>query len=256
MKKLIAIITLLTLPLLACAQLPIVDITMVHVDDHYEVRIRPDGGDYQGVFSSILFTVKWNSSSPDAGEFIPSSEAASYGIFPTISGDITDDNGMSYAIYAGFGFQTISPNWVAGQEILLGTFPDDGQSNFQLMNDAWTSINNGDYYLSLNGSDRTGIIYQDFPTGIEKIVSRDLCLSMYPNPTNGVLKLVMDLPHGGPLFIGVIDQSGRVVKRKTINVSGGISTQEIDLSNLTSGKYTIQTRMGEQVSSLTCVLER
>jgi len=256
MKKLIIFLALLMTPLLMSAQLPIMDITMVYVDDHYEVRLRPDNGEYQGIFSSILFTVKWNSASGEIDTFTPSSEALSYGIVPTISGDIITTDGVSYARFAGFGFQTISPNWVANQEILLGTFADQGQTNFRLINDAWTAANNGDYYLSLNGVDRTGIIYQNVITGIEKIVSRDLCISLYPNPNEGRMKMVMDLPHGGSLFIGVIDTKGKVLKRKTIQVSGGISTWDLDLSDLTSGQYTIQTRIGNQVSSVGCTLQR
>lgn len=256
MKKLIIFLTCLFAPLLMRAQLPIMDITMVYSGGQYEVRLKPDNGEYQGIFSSILFTVKWNAASGIIGEFTPSAEAISYGVIPTISGDITTVNGTSYAIFAGFGFQTISPNWVAGQEILMGTFSDEGQTNFQLVNDAWTAANNGNYYLSLNGVDRTGIIYSNVTTSVEKITSRDMSVTLYPNPNNGTLKLVMDLPKGGLLFIGVIDANGKVVKRKTLQASSGSSTYDLDISDLASGQYTIQTRMGDLVRSLSCTLER
>lgn len=256
MKKLFIFLTCLFAPLLMSAQLPTMDITMVHVDDHYEVRIRPDNSGYEGVFSSILFAVKWDAASGAVGDFVPSTQAVSYGVLPVRSGEIVTVGGVSYAIFAGFGFQTISPNWTAFQEVVMGTFPDDGQTNFQLVNDAWTSANNGDYYLSLNGVDRTGVIYQDFTTSIEDVVSSDLCISLYPNPTEGTLNLVMDLPNGGLLFITVMDVTGKIVQRNTVQTFGGSTTHVLDLSSLTSGQYTIRTRIGDQVSSAVCTLHR
>lgn len=256
MKKLFIFLICTIAPLLMSAQLPIMDITMVHVDDHYEVRLRPDNGDYQGIFSSIVFTVRWDAASGSIGDFTPSSQAISYGINLTMSGNIATVGGLSYAIFAGFGFQTISPNWTADQEILFGTFPDDGQTNFKLVNDAWTASNNGNYYLSLNGIDRTGVIYQDITTGVQEIASRDIRVSLYPNPTEGNIKLVLDLSKGGTMLVEVVNSTGATVKSKTILAASGISIYDIDMSELASGQYMIRTRVGDQVNSLPCTLQR
>lgn len=258
MKKILSFLFCILAPLLMSAQLPMMDITLVPVGGQYELRLRPDNGDYQGVFSSIVFTVQWNGA-PEVpfGGFIPSTESLSYGISPALSGEVVTTGGNTYAVFAGFGLQTISPNWVAGEEIVMGVFPDNGYEDFGLADDAWTAANNADYFISLNGVDRTGIIYGDLTTGIEEVfVSRELCTTIYPNPTEGTMKVVVDLPHGGLLFIRVVNTKGETIHSSAVPTAEGISTHDIDMSAFASGQYFIETRMGDMRSSLPCIVQR
>lgn len=253
--KIIAFLFCILTPLLMSAQ-PIVDITLVPTGGQYEVRIRPDDAGFQGVFSSIVFTLRWNED-PDValGEFTPSSECTSYGLSIFPSGDVTAADGYHYAIFAGFSLQATNLDWTAGQEVLLGTIPDDGQMDMQLINDTWTLAHNGNFYVSLNGANQTGVIYHDITTGMEKITSRDLCASLYPNPTNGTIKLVIDLPASGYLSVSVINMNGEIVHHVLIPANKGMFTHEFDLSDVANGQYMVQTRMGAMRSSVPCIVQ-
>lgn len=71
-------------------------------------------------------------------------------------------NGFRYQVFAGFGFVPLSEvptAWAAGEEILVLCRVNviNGTAAFSIVDDAWTSDinNNGDYFISLNGLDRT-----------------------------------------------------------------------------------------------------
>jgi hypothetical protein len=65
---------------------------------------------------------------------------------------------------------------------------------------------------------------------------------MYPNPTNNQLNLVANRANGGEVFIQVIDMNGRVVKEEIWMAASGAIRHTVDVTNLTSGAYTIQFR--------------
>lgn len=146
------------------AQLPTVDITLVQVQaDRYEVRLRPDL-QFNGLFSSLVFTLRWSAgSAASLAEFSPTAAMQDIGIFPTISGDVVESGGARYATHVAFGFNSLASQgmaWNPGEEVVLGTLDVvGGPVAIELVNDGWTAANNGDFFISLNGSGQTGIIY-------------------------------------------------------------------------------------------------
>jgi len=143
-----------------------VDVSLHKVgNDTLEVRLRPTQN-FNQVVSNVVFTIRWRTSSNSSlGNVIQTFPENVY-IPMTKSGNEEDDSGFRYQIFAGFGFFQMSQfgaSWTAGQEVVLMRVPviSGASDTFQIINDAWTGDlnNNGDFYVSLNGTDRTGIIY-------------------------------------------------------------------------------------------------
>lgn len=228
----------------ASAQLPMVDITMESVDDgRLEVRLRPDL-DFNGVFASLVFTVRWEAgSSASILDFEPTDEMAEQGMFPNLSGEVTTSGPYQYAIFAGFGFASLSSlgqSWVANEEVVLGhLLVENGPAGFSLIEDDWTELNNGDYYISLNGADRTGSIYTTTTIARESPALGASCW-VFPNPSRGGAWLYLPKRAHGSKVIEVMDASGRVlVQWSTIDGTGsrGIA---LDSQAPSSGQYLVR----------------
>jgi hypothetical protein len=77
-------------------------------------------------------------------------------------GDVTVSGGVVYQKFGGIGFLTLSSlgtSWTAGTDIVLfSVVPSSLTPVFEIVNDAWTALNNGAYYVELNAIDKTGSI--------------------------------------------------------------------------------------------------
>ena len=188
------------LALTAKAQLPLLDITLAaNVNNELEVKVRPDQA-FNGLFSSLVFTVRWETAS-GASLDVPMQVMPAMAYIPiALSGSVTTDGAYSYATYAGFGFAPLSSfgaAWVAGTEYSLATIPVlNGTSVFEISSDSHTQGVNGGYFVSLNGTDRTGVIYST-STGITAGTPLPEGLRVVPNPSNGpVDRFRVDRPPG------------------------------------------------------------
>ena len=142
---------------------PTMDLTMVDNGlGQYEVRLRPDA-DFGDVISALTFAIRWDSAvgaALDTAVILQPAED----YLPVSGGQqVYHGNGYRYSVYNGFGFAPIvasGPAWLAGREYPLCTIdilvPG---TTFELVNDAWTAANNTDYFVSLNGTNSTGVYY-------------------------------------------------------------------------------------------------
>jgi hypothetical protein len=159
-------IRILALTIACCLALgseaqPLVDIRLV--DDGKGallVKVRPDG-DFTGLFSSLVFTLRWKASTgATLGKGEQSPPELQY-MTTNTSGPMTEDGGYRYQIYAGFGMVPLTnarTSWKAGEEVTLMRIPVNGTAAFEIVNDAWTAKKNGDYYAALNGLNKTGSV--------------------------------------------------------------------------------------------------
>lgn len=74
--------------------------------------------------------------------------------------------------------------------------------------------------------------------------------SVYPNPTNGNIKII-NSGKDGTVYVNVVNALGSVVKSLSFK---SFSEETIDLSNLKSGNYTIQFIAGDDVVNERVVL--
>ena len=67
----------------------------------------------------------------------------------------------------------------------------------------------------------------------------DNTLKAFPNPTNGLATITMDLPSEEEVTISIINQTGQLVKQTTLGKTQFIN-QQVDLSDLPNGMYLIR----------------
>ncbi len=224
------------------AQLPTVDITLVQtVEGPVEVRIRPDGP-FDGLMSSIVFTVRWADGQANLGTVQQFSPVNFYcGV--TKSGPEQVSNGFRYQVFAGFGFVPLSDvptAWTGGEEIVLCRINViNGTSAFNIVDDDWTNDinNNGNYFISLNGQDRTGEIYT-ISTAAEEVLASSGEVIMAPVPADRMLSITMPGEHAGPVDLRVTDAAGRMVRQEKLVFQGDVPVT-VDVSALPAGAYVL-----------------
>ena len=79
-------------------------------------------------------------------------------------------------------------------------------------------------------------------------------LTIWPNPSNGLVELQLDQPTNSALQLDVVDALGRLVAQRTL--AAGISRSSIDLGTLTEGSYTLQFTSGSLRSVRRLVIHR
>lgn len=224
------------------AQLPTVDITLVQtVEGPVEVRIRPDGP-FDGLMSSIVFTVRWADGQANLGTVQQFSPVNFYcGV--TKSGPEQVSNGFRYQVFAGFGFvplYDVPTAWTGGEEIVLCRINViNGTSAFNIVDDDWTNDinNNGNYFISLNGQDRTGEIYT-ISTAAEEVLASSGGVIMAPVPADRMLSITLPEEHAGPVDLRVTDAAGRMVRQEKLVFQGGVPVT-VDVSALPAGAYVL-----------------
>lgn len=221
------------------AQLPIVDIGMVPLENgQLEVRLRPDAF-FDGLISSMTVTIRRDEASvATVSDFTTASPWEDH-INLNFSESITD-GGYIYDLYVGFGFSplfTADLSWEADQEIVMGHFTvDNGPGTFQIVQDCPPN-SQGDYFVSLNSEDRTGVVYQ-ISTSTEDRSNDTPGVHISPNPSSGAARLSIDPGNQEQVAVQVLDAAGRMVQQLAIAV--GSSNLVLDPNSLPAGSYHIR----------------
>lgn len=236
----------------ATAQAGHVDITMVpNTDGQLEIRLRP-GANFDGMLSSLVFTVRWDAGTEAHLGAIQQVEPATTYVPLSRSGGEQEAGGERYQIFVGFGMtpmQWIPTNWVAGQEYTVATVAVTGTAEFSLVNDSWTALNNADYYLALGGLDQTGDIYGATTTGILAGEALGGGLSVVPNPTDKTSVIAIDLKKAQDLNLELLNAAGQVVWKESRPGSNGNVRIPLDLSNLDKGVYLLRMHAADKVTT-------
>jgi len=219
---------------------PIVDIVLVdNGNNELEVRVRPDGP-FDGIFSSLVFTIQWTTSDmADLGFVMQNSPESGY-VPISKSGDQWDDNGNRYQIFAGFGFNPLSTygaSWTANTEYTLMTIPVQNNSSvFNIVNDSWTNSMNGDYFVSLAGLNKTGIIYS-IATNILVGPSENYNVNILPNPNQGEFAMEFTTDQQDDYSIELVNSVGQVLFSQQLEKFSGVYNYKFDLTAESSGVY-------------------
>jgi len=229
------------------AQAP-VDIGLRSTGDKLEVVVRP-GNDFSGIVSSVVFTIRWDrSSGASLGEIVQEGVAANY-IPVQRSGAVREVGGFDYQVFAGFGtrpLHTLSTAWSASKEYVIATIPVTGDADFELVNDAWTgeATNNADFYLSLGGVDRTGIIYKGLATA-----KGDGAVTILPNPNKGVFTFAVEVENAVDLTVEVVNSLGQSIFTDEVTKFSGTYRRDMDITSMSSGVYILKVGRGDSVTS-------
>ncbi len=141
---------------------PTVDVTMANNrQGQVEIRVRLDQG-FDGVFSTLGFTLRWPASQGVAVDTAvacyPFQDALPVSAQPVQTvGDYMYrtflGTGVTLLSDAGFAIEPDREYAVCTADLLVPG------STVELINDAWTTANNRDFFSSLGGEEATGTIY-------------------------------------------------------------------------------------------------
>ena len=227
-----------------------VDITMVaNNDGQLEIKLRPQAN-FDGVVSSLVFTLKWDAATEAHLGAIQQSQPALAYLPVSRSGGEQDDGGNRYQIFVGFGLtpmQWIPTDWVAGQEYTIATIPVTGTAEFSLVNNTWTALNNADYYLALGGVDETGDIYGDISTGVVAGEFGESGFTVMPNPTDKATTIILNLHKPQDMRFELLNAAGQAVWKGSRPAASGSLRIPLDLSTFSKGAYLLRVYSGDQV---------
>ena len=242
------------------AQLPLVDITWsILPTQQVEVRMRPDGA-FNSLFSSEVFTIRWLDTG-EQGLGAISQDPEYFVCVPVSKSGIEQVSGIyRYQIFQGSSLTTFADaelNWEADQEYTIARIAIlNGSGFFEIVNDEWTGelTNNGDYYVSLEGQDRTGEIYNLF-TDVEVLDVGGGGLDLMPNPatTETTFRTTLDEPIQDAWF-RIMDATGRVVWSGVRDLPSGTYQETIDLRCASAGAYVLQLQHPDGVVSRRLVI--
>jgi hypothetical protein len=248
MKRILYTLALaLSLPLGLAAQ-SAVDVGIYNnTEGQVEVRVRPQEN-FSGIVSSMVFTLRWDKNSGASLGDVVQDEAMSTAIGMNPSGPVRENGNYFYQVFAGFSFSPLSASnmaWEAGKEFTLALVPVSGKAEVELVNDAWTGelANNGDYFVSLGGQDRTGVIYKSLANASDT----DGTVTIQPNPNNGLFNFQFTTLGPTNIQVEVVNALGQAVYSDRQNAFEGLYRREMDLTNQSNGIYYLKvTRNGEQ----------
>ncbi|TXI79079.1 MAG: T9SS type A sorting domain-containing protein [Flavobacteriales bacterium] len=224
------------------------DIGLYQTNGMLEVKVRPEA-DFSGIFSSLVYTIRWDANSnAGLGESAQDADVASY-MGVQRSGNVREEGGFRYAVFAGFGMQPLSSHgqsMEAGKEYTIARIPVTGQGEFELVNDAYTAErhNNGNFYAAFGGTDRTGIIYKGLATA-----SEDGSVLIQPNPNNGRFTLSFVNTEKGDVNVEVINSIGQSVYNETVRDLEGNYKKEMDLTTMGAGAYYVKLKRNGNTTS-------
>ena len=153
-------------------------------------------------------------------------------------------------------FVTVTPTylpveWNPGEDLTVLNFETETGALFAdrmwIADDSFTQQNNASYYVSVWGSDHTGMIDPPVVVSVNDLDPMTL-IRVYPNPVhNGKLTVDMMATRNQMLRIHMFDVSGTMLIDLPWQAFSGHSTKVIDLSALPPGAYMLNV-VGEKVN--------
>ncbi len=129
--------------------------------DRLEVFVRPNGQGFGDVMSGLTYTIQWPASSPAT---LGNRTLTCPDAFPSNPTAQVTAGGYNYRTFNGFSDQLLSTwgcAWPANQWVSVCTIPvvgNTGCTQFQIVNNGPGQPNNTNFFISLGGVEKTGII--------------------------------------------------------------------------------------------------
>lgn len=258
----------------ACAQLPVVDISLENDLSNHQLllHLRANDYDFGELLSNLVFTVRWPETSTATLSFGTSEwcPAPSSAFNPAPSAMVTPGNGFKYRSWNSIGLALLSEIQDDGgcdQTLFADTWThvltipvsnDPNGTFFEIADDQFTADNNRGFFVSLNGEQYTGTgtppteitgeIYS-FTTDVSA-VNAHAGLVLSPNPADNTTSIAW--PGSGPWSVAVFDATGRMVKQQRMSGPTGV----LATHDLAAGSYELRALEGRVVRSATLIVVR
>ena len=232
---------------------PIVDIDLhSRSSASVEVQLTPKT-DFGGVFSSLVFTITWEAATGEETPELQQTMEQRAIMVLAPSGPVHEVGGKRYLIYSGIGLtpiEEVGQPWRGGMSTSIGTFELGISKDITLADDAWVKErrNNGAFYVSLNGLDRTGHVGTRSATISG---TGPLSITLAPNPSNAQLvAFLVNNDKDGLLVIDITDAEGRLVHTHQCVVINGLAQGSLTHADmLAPGIYSVTARTGTSATT-------
>jgi hypothetical protein len=95
------------------------------------------------------------------------------------------------------------------------------------------------------------------PAGVETITGSNASLNLYPNPNNGIFRLVVSGIDGNQnVQLQITNLLGEVVYRANTHSNNGTILQDINIQNVSEGTYFVRVITADKVYNTKTVLNR
>jgi len=144
-------------------------------------------------------------------------------------------NSERFDVYRSFG----NPNSFVKVKTVEAAGNSNQLVNYQI-NDDISMIPAGPIYYKLVQVDNNGIQkHTDFVKITKKENREGKQVTLYPNPANNSVTLILSNFADGNVSLDLLDVTGRLVRKIDLNVVEGVSSEKIDLTNIPAGVYTL-----------------
>lgn len=217
-----------------------IHIFLAESETELQVKIISDVTTESGITDNVQFTLSWESSANEIIEPVIENAQSSFGLTP--QGDAIENYGKMYQTFVSVLPVELPDPMAMNDEVVLVTFtknkPDNISKSITIADNAFTKNHNGDYYVSLLGTNFTGTI-KNSSIGLSDLENSGL--SIYPNPvTSGIIHVEINLRKAQEVTISITDIHGKLVNYKKLQANKGLSNNPIDLHHLTNGIYYIK----------------
>jgi len=109
----------------------------------------------------------------------------------------------------------------------------------------WTTLDNSSLLAFVQNTASKDVLQSNVvnivaPVGIDEVNALDRHLTLFPNPTDGLMSLSFDLPSATSVSFSVLNLVGEQVMSSTRGFGSGEQRHNLDLSALANGSYLVQ----------------
>ncbi len=217
------------------------------------ISLRANDQSFGDVLSGLVFTIRWSEASNSTlGAGTSAWCVPSQAFQPGPSAQVAPGNGYKYKTWTSTGFALLSElvdNGGCGQTLLADTWTEvlaipvnnPGSTFFELIDDDFTSSDNRDYFISLNGlwiadgDTLTGSVCSS-STSLSEVGEESVGVSAFPNPTAGPVRITLARSVGATGY-ELVDAAGRSVRSGGLN---GATAFDLDLGGCAAGVYQLR----------------
>lgn len=159
---------------------------------------------------------------------------------------LSGDNLINAGLYSGFYVPDAQSIWNEKQVTLPAGAANSDNVKFKFSYEIGSGYGNN-FYLD-------GITIEN-TTGIEDLNSM-LGVQVFPNPSGGLTRVMLNTPENGKLSINLIDVLGREVARiYNGNVNAGEQVYNVDVNTIDAGIYFMQINFNDKSTAVKLVVE-
>ncbi len=195
----------------------------------------------EGLVDNIQFTLAWKAGDTEIADML-NSYTSDFMLAP--QGEAVGVDGVMHLVYVSVNPIDLPQVFDEGEQVSVLSFVKESgistTGRLWIADNEYTANNNAMYYVSVWGTDHTGMILS--PTvGVEDLLAEN-SIRIYPNPTSDKLVYVeLNLANLQEVSISILNMQGGMISTENYQpVAAGLSKTELSLLNLTKGVYFIK----------------